>query len=233
MDALEAGMKAVRAAGLFETTVLSAMMPDAATVNDALKRTILARMEHDPGVRRSNVNGWQSAPDMLSAGWGGEAAITVAQFALGACNRYCTDLKMKDRPRFEWTADMWANVNRRGAANNLHVHPQAFWSAVYYVDDGYAGSEDAALGGELVLQDPRFPMNRMFSMDMVFLSPGGKPQHWNSSVRPQSGMLIAFPSWLYHNVEPFQGDGTRISLAINISIMPARGQQPDAPAAWR
>jgi uncharacterized protein (TIGR02466 family) len=230
MDPLEAGARSVQATGLFETTILTAKMPDADSLNAALKRIVVEREAADAGVRRSNLDGWQSAPDMLSAGWGGEAAVAVGQFALGACNRYCRDLKMTDQPRFQWTADMWANVNRRGAANSNHVHPQAFWSAVYYVDDGYGGSDDRALGGELVFQDPRFPMNRMFSSEMVFLSSGGRPQHWFSTVRPQSGMLVAFPSWLFHSVEQYHGDGTRISLAINMSIMPVRS---GGAAAWR
>jgi uncharacterized protein (TIGR02466 family) len=235
MDALEAGQRQVRATGLFETTILKATMPDAQQINDQLRRTILARRDADPGVERSNVGGWQSAPDMLSAGWGGEAAVSVARFALGACNRYSTDVLMKDKPRFEWTADMWANVNRQGARNNTHAHPQAFWSAVYYVDDGYDGSADEALGGELVFQDPRYPMNRMFSTELVPLSPSGRPQHWINSVRPSSGMLIAFPSWLFHSVRAYHGSGTRISLAINMTVVPSRELrgQPGPGPAWR
>ena len=50
-----------------------------------------------------------------------------------------------------------ASIMETGAANQYHTHPGAFWSAVYYVDDGYEGSADDALGGELILLDPRMP----------------------------------------------------------------------------
>lgn len=234
MDPIEAGVKSVKATGLFETTMLTAQMPDAGNLNAQLRQTVLDRMASNAGVDHSNVGGWQSAPDMLSGRWGGESAVQVAQFALGACNRYSTDLKPTATPRFEWTADMWANVNRDGASNNWHVHPQAFWSAVYYVDDGYADSEDSALGGEIVFQDPRFPMNRMFSSELVPLASSGHPQHWFSTVRPRAGMLIAFPSWLFHKVQPYLGTDTRVSLALNMTVMPARGGVAGpAESRWR
>ena len=35
-----------------------------------------------------------------------------------------------------WILSAWANVNRRGDFNQLHTHPGATWSGVYYVDHG-------------------------------------------------------------------------------------------------
>lgn len=235
MDHLDIAAQAAKAEGAFETTLITANMPNAEAVNASLRAIVLERMQKDQGVRRSNVSGWQSAPDMLSGRWGGPASIEVVQLALATCNRFSIDLKMTDTPRFEWTADMWANVNSRGASNNWHVHPQAFWSAVYYVDDGYGGATDSDAGGELVFQDPRFPMNRMFSSDLVFRSPDGRPQDFTRTFRPQTGMLVAFPSWLFHKVNVYRGDGPRISLAINMTVMPARtpDNRTGGKPAWR
>ena len=36
-----------------------------------------------------------------------------------------------------WRANMWANINRSGHANELHSHPGAYWSCVYFFDDGH------------------------------------------------------------------------------------------------
>ena len=41
---------------------------------------------------------------------------------------------------------MWANINRKGEGNAFHSHPGAFWSGVYYVDDGGIVA-DPSLGG--------------------------------------------------------------------------------------
>lgn len=220
----------------FETTIVTATMPEAEAINSELKATVLRQMQSDAGVVKSNVAGWQSNPDMLSGRWGGEASIAVVQLALNLCARYSYDRKGADQPRFEWTADMWANVSGAGASNNWHVHPQAFWSAVYYVDDGYAGTDSAAAGGELVFQDPRYPMNRMFSNDLLMRSTDGTPQEEYQIITPKAGMLVAFPAWLFHKVQPYHGSNQRISLAINMTVMPARTQEnpsgSDRPA-WR
>lgn len=225
IDALAAAAQKATSQAAFATTIVTAEMPNAAQVNRQLKSAVLTQMQKTPSVSRSNINGWQSEPDMLSAGWGGEATATLARLALAICNGYSKDLKMVDKPRFEWTADIWANVSTAGASNNWHVHPQAFWSAVYYVDDGYNGPDDSESGGELVFQDPRFPMNRMFSTELVFRDSNGRPQGDTATFRPKNGMLIAFPSWLYHKVQPYLGDRQRISLAINMTVMPARLDQ--------
>jgi len=37
-------------------------------------------------------------------------------------------------------------------------------------------------------------------------------------IKPQSGLLVAFPAWLEHGVRPFFGTGERISIAVNIDI---------------
>jgi hypothetical protein len=34
--------------------------------------------------------------------------------------------------------------------------------------------------------------------------------------RPEAGMMVVFPSWLYHFVNPYFGDGERISIAFNV-----------------
>jgi len=36
--------------------------------------------------------------------------------------------------QFTWSIEMWANVNPPGCSNQLHCHPAAFWSGVYYPD---------------------------------------------------------------------------------------------------
>src|SRR6185295_6750249 len=35
-------------------------------------------------------------------------------------------------------------------------------------------------------------------------------------IRPQYGLLVIFPAGLYHSVEPYSGDGARITLAFNL-----------------
>jgi len=214
-----AGGGGAQAATMFETIVLVDRMPDAAELNRRLKEAILARRETDKGLEISNIGGWHSDTQMLS--WGGAAAETLLARILAAADKYSIDIKAAPgTPRFRWFPEMWANVSGPGASNQYHRHPGAFWSGVYYVDDGYGGSTDPSLGGELVLEDPRMPMVQMTAPDIRFRRQGGKPDHFESRMRPESGRLVMFPAWLNHAVRPYRGTGLRISIAFNLSAVP-------------
>ena len=91
----------------------------------------------------------------------------------------------------------------------LHVHPGNHWSVVYYVATGRP-HPDTPMNGRIELRDPS-PAASFARM------PGfntGQPM----LIRPQPGTMLVFPAWIEHSVHPFQGDGVRISIAINVAI---------------
>jgi hypothetical protein len=49
----------------------------------------------------------------------------------------------------------------------------------------------------------------------------GSPFGQRAVVRAEAGTMVVFPSWLYHFVNPFYGDGTRVSVAFNVEWQPA------------
>lgn len=207
-----------QAASLFDTPVIVDQMPGAPELNAEFKRIILERHAAEAGLSISNVGGWHSDVEMLR--WGGEPARRLLDRVIAAVDQFTVDIKSTDKPRYKWFPEMWANVSPSGALNQYHTHPGSFWSAVYYVDDGYSGSTDNSLGGELVLLDPRMPMIRMNTPDLRFRRPGQQPDDQEKWFRPVSGLIVIFPSWLCHAVRPYNGPGTRISIAINLSAVP-------------
>jgi len=207
--------------GLFDTPVIVDEMPQGDALNRELKATILDRRAASPGVRLSNIGGWQSDTQMLD--WGGEAARRLVDRIIAAADRFTLDVKASGEPRHDWRAEMWANVSPPHASNQLHTHPGAYWSAVYYVDDGYGGSADPALGGELVLHDPRMPMIMMTMPNLRLLGADGKPNEPQLVMRPVSGRIVMFPAWLSHGVMPYEGAGERISIAVNLLAVPRAG----------
>ena len=209
---------APEAANLFETPVIVDHPADAPALNDDLRRVIEQRRAHDPGVSVSNVAGWHSDRRMLE--WGGDAARRLCERVVATADQFTVDIRGQGEPRFRWQPEMWANVSPPGASNRHHCHPGAFWSAVYYVDDGYGGSSDAELGGELVLFDPRMPMIRMGDPDLRFRRAGRPPDHDESWMRPVTGRLVIFPAWLNHAVREYRGSGLRISIAVNLTAVP-------------
>jgi uncharacterized protein (TIGR02466 family) len=213
-----------QAASLFDTLVIVDRMEDAEALDEELKRLILDRRATDSGIQISNIGGWHSDTRMLR--WGGEAALKLVKRVIAAADVYTVDVRAAGKARFRWLPEMWANVSERGASNQFHTHPGAFWSAVYYVDDGYDGSADDSLGGELILLDPRMPMIRMAAPDLRFRRPGQKPEDQDKWFRPKSGTMVIFPAWLSHAVRPYYGTGLRISIAINLTAVPLPSAAP-------
>lgn len=179
-----------------------------------LREAIRDQQDRDEGIQISNIGGWHSNTQMLE--WGGEAARALAYKAMTLADEQTIDIKKPEGSRFTWHPEMWANVSVKGSANQYHFHPGSFWSAVAYIDDGYDGATDPKLGGELQLQDPRMPMVRMTAPDLRMKEANGQPMHSEVLLRPKTGMIVMFPSWLQHAVRPFHGEGTRISVAINL-----------------
>lgn len=189
----------------------------------ALRKTILEEKARDEaGVQISNLGGWHSNTKMVE--WGGEAARALAFKAMTMADESTVNMGAEDGREYEWVPEMWANVSGKGHSNQYHTHPGSYWSAVAYIDDGYDGSSDATLGGELQLYDPRMPMVRMTSIDLRLKGPTGAAQKNEPLMRPSTGLIVMFPSWLQHAVRPFHGEGTRISVAIN--LVPVRKAAP-------
>jgi hypothetical protein len=50
------------------------------------------------------------------------------------------------------------------------------------------------------------------------VSAPGDPYGEPFRVRPQSGLLVVFPSWLYHWVHPYAGERPRIAISFNATL---------------
>lgn len=205
-------------APLFPTPVAIVEVPDAARLNEALRRTILAREAAVPSTQHSNLGGWQSTWDMES--WGGPEAKILLGVARAAAIQLTAGRGAAAGARLEpamWQANMWANVNRAGHGNEFHAHPGAFWSGVYYVDDGGIAA-DPALGGELEFMDPRGTAPAMYAPTLGFALPGGQSIGASETIPPRAGRMMLFPAWLLHAVRPYAGRAQRISIAFNLGV---------------
>ncbi len=187
-------------------------MPDSQRLNQRLLAVIEQQRAQSSGVQRSNLGGWHSDTQMTD--WGGGAAAALAEFAAGLGGAHMADIDPAGKRDFRWAVTMWANINGPGNANQAHCHPGAFWSGVYYVDTGGAES------GELLLEDPRYPMAYMGVPNLVLKDVTGSPMQSQTVVSPEAGMLVLFPSWLRHSVRPHRGNTDRVSVALNLTPVP-------------
>lgn len=200
---------------LFATPVMKIMVENAPQLNESFKTKIYARQKVDAGHNKSNFGGWHSNDDMVM--WATDEARTIINTAIDTCSQFTADVHPNGKRNFRFDVNMWTNINQKGDSNNAHTHPGALWSCVYYVDDGADGIS-TNVGGELMLEDPRFPMNVMYTPNLLLKNTDGSVQYAQHTVIPKTGMMVIFPSWLRHNVRPYLGNKDRISIAFNLMV---------------
>jgi uncharacterized protein (TIGR02466 family) len=114
--------------------------------------------------------------------------------------------------RMEIFNDSWFHVTRRGGFFGLHNHPNASWSGVYCVDAGRSdpGKEGSGL---LSFVSPML-MSGMYQ-DAANVKMKRPYATGLAQLTLVPGQLVLFPSWVLHDVKPFEGEGERITVAFN------------------
>lgn len=199
-------LESARFGRLFATPLLEHMWSDAKELNAQLRHSILEQARLHPGTEQTNVGGWHSETGRLEfCGPAGERLVAhMRDMTEEATRRLYASYAHPPEP-LSWILSAWANVNRRGDSNNMHTHPGATWSGVYYVDDGE--SDPDAEGTAIHLSDPCPARTNIFFPELSGV---------NVMFRPQPGLMILFPSYVPHAVPPHRGDRPRISIAFNV-----------------
>jgi len=186
--------------------------PDSKKINQQLIQKALEEEKRDPqGISASNHGGYHSR--WVVQNWSiAKILISRIHIAKYHITRYL------GTPNKELKLDqVWVNVNREGNYNTAHFH-SAYWSGFYCVSDGspdlsYPNNGTTGLvrnlnGGDL----QRLPWqidNRPENVEKIakeYLHPAIK------------GSMLIFPSTLMHYVNPYHGDGTRITISFNFKL---------------
>ena len=206
-----AALRETKLGRLFPIPLIRQRWEEADALGPDLHRAVLERERQDPVDTRSNSGGWQSTPDFQE--WQEPAAARLLGFLQGLIDRATLELAGPTimAGKFGWQASGWANVNRRGQYNRLHSHPGCTWSAVYYVDCGDPPPPDRPWAGCISFVNPN-------GSSIMSFFPEALPQ--TVDIRPETGLMIVFPSYLGHLVHPYEGDRPRISIAFNFTKDP-------------
>jgi uncharacterized protein (TIGR02466 family) len=104
------------------------------------------------------------------------------------------------RPKRPMMHASWAIRGTAGTYHRSHVHAKGWYSGTCYVEvpDAVTGESDA---GYLVLGEPPFKVKD----NLPALT----------SIRPQAGKLLLFPSYLWHGTRPYSGQGQRQVVAFD------------------
>ena len=196
----------------FFVPLLAHQWEDCGALNTQLEAAIISHEQTSKTVGRSNVGGWHSEPGLLE--WTGEAGLSLVARMVALANHSTRLLFQEHRakgPKFGWKISAWANVNRAGDWNKMHFHSGATWSGTYYVRPGDPSPPERPGAGHLAFLDP------LLAAQMSFF-PGILPEY--REFAPKPGLMILFPSYLQHIVQPYLGQEPRISIAFNLSKDP-------------
>ncbi len=123
-----------------------------------------------------------------------------------------TTLRAEDIARLQFHNHTWFHVSRYAGSFIAHNHPLASWSAVYCVRAGES-VPDQPDSGILRFLDPRQGAG-------AYTDPANVPLHRAYALSPleirlMAGQMVVFPSYMFHEVAPFYGRDTRITVATN------------------
>ena len=163
--------------------------------NKLFTNEIVEWSKRDPGVKKTNRNGWHSTTEMHK--------MPVFKPLVNELF-----LMMNDIWKEEWLdrepilGNMWANINPPGGYNAPHIHPNSLFSGVYYV------KIPAENSGKFVCRTKdswnQFPLPRKTY------------RNWPETMEynPGEGKLLLFESDLMHMVEPNETHEDRISISF-------------------
>lgn len=201
---------------LFAAPVAFVELADAEALNAELESLFLARatpeFQNPAPSHIPQPETFESRFDLFR--WPDAPIRTLRDFVLSSVLRVVTELNgytAEESARLVLKNDTWFHVTRPGGSFIAHSHPMASWSAVYCVRPGEDAPERRDSG---VL---RFLDMRGYNL---FLDAGNRrlqPPYGfgHFSVRLRAGQLVVFPSYLMHEVAPFFGHDTRITVASN------------------
>jgi uncharacterized protein (TIGR02466 family) len=147
--------------------------------------------------------------------WPEACVQELRNFVLDAVARMVietTTLRAEDLARLKFHNHTWFHVSRYAGSFIAHNHPLASWSAVYCVRAGQAVPNQPD-SGVLRFLDTRQGAG-------AYTDPATVPLHRAFALRPleirlAEGQLVLFPSYVFHEVAPFYGRDTRITVATN------------------
>ncbi len=174
-----------------DTALLAAQAVAAAAAGDTGISAIL--LDFDRLLSRIDV----AAP----TGWKSVAAFNaaLADHPLESAHPFLA--RIPDR----FGLNIWS-INLQQAGHQVpHIHSAAWLSRVYYPQLPPVIGEDYQAGWIEFGQPPEQ------------IACGRDPDVL--LIRPKEGLMLLFPSYMYHRTIPFSGDGTRISIAFDVSLV--------------
>ena len=186
-------------------------------LNPELERLFLSRetpeFRNPTPSHNPQAEMFESRVDLFT--WPEPCIRTLRDFMLESVFRVAmaaSETPPEEFARLRLSNHTWFHITRHAGHFVSHNHALASWSAVYCVKDGIdpAGTP---CGGLLRLFDTRTGAD-------AFLDPANQRLRrpfvaGDLDLQLKPGELVVFPSYLFHEVTPYYGADTRITVASN------------------
>jgi uncharacterized protein (TIGR02466 family) len=157
-----------------------------------------------------NISNKDSQSDHLNLA--SKQLMPVTAAVLSACNKIYKELGFTNDYRVN-VSKAWTSLNNSRYIDEVHIHRNSFFSAVYYVKA--TGTRD---NGTLDLLTPDSGIRQVVHPEIVSNYNSFNSDKW--SIIPETGKLVIFPSWIMHYVTANISNKDRISIAFDTCLEP-------------
>ncbi len=205
----------------FSVPMVIAHHPNGDQLNRELRELFGARAAEgdryrnpEPRVRR-NETLFESRFDLFN--WPDPCVQKLREFCFTQLYRAIAELNGYDQSILKdmhYACESWFHLTRQGGYFGVHTHPLHSWSGVYCVrHDGDDAKSDS---GKLTFVNPNYASTMYMDVATARLKRpfSGAP----IMLRLEPGQLVLFPSWLLHEVMPYEGTTERITVAFNVKF---------------
>lgn len=164
----------------------------------SMTATCLSLQSKDSGVLKSNAGGWHSSN--LD-----DSFLPVIQKSiLYYSNAFSKQCGLKGTRTL---SSLWCNINSYKDYNKAHRHPESCLSGVFYIQT------PANCGRLCFVRESSALIDAYWDR---YTDSYNTHTSREFGVPPRAGMLLLFPSWCEHFVEPNLSKEKRISLSFNL-----------------
>ena len=105
--------------------------------------------------------------------------------------------------------NFWININGYGASHKFHNHPESLLSGVFYIDIPNDNTSNIEFQRNDVAEY-YIPQNLKSYNHITCIE---------ATYKPQTGLMLVFPSWTRHGVTTNKGNGNRIAVSFNYGVV--------------
>lgn len=202
----------------FAVPLLQTRLEDCESLNRDLRALFMERAQvgerfanPEPRVKR-NKTLYESRFDLFE--WPESCVQQLRQFCLGRLYGLIKQINGYDDEtlgQLHFGLESWFHITQQGGYFAAHNHPNHSWSGVYCVQ--HDGDDPESDSGRLCFINPNQASNMYVDAANVRLQRpfSGAPL----MLRLVPGQLVLFPSWVLHEVMPYEGNTQRITVAFN------------------